>query len=59
MQKELNDMIQKRLEAIKKYDNILRLAVKNGDDVKIVEELLEKRNAFINEVIALKNDFVI
>ena len=50
----LKDMINNRKQLIVEYDNKLRLAVANCDDVEIVKELFDTRNTLMDELITLQ-----
>ena len=51
---KLKDMINNRKQLIKEYDNKLRLAVANCDDVEIVQNLFDTRNTLMDELITLQ-----
>ena len=49
----IKDMINNRKNLIVEYDNKLRLAIENGDNVEIVKEYLDTRNTFIDDLMVL------
>lgn len=51
---EINDIINKKKQLVKDYDNSLRLSIEKNDDIDKIKELFDIRNNLIDELLTLE-----